>query len=73
MIESSHRQTKMTEKAQLILAQLKFVNPTNIHLKTNAPQHVRDAFHSVFFRHTPSAARYMMLPYIYDGRVEFTS
>ena len=63
----------MTEKAQLILAQLKFIDPTNIHIKTTARQDLQDSFHAVWFRHTPSAARYMMLPYIYDGRVEFTS
>lgn len=63
-------QIEMNEKAQLILDGLKDVNPINIHVKTSAPVGVRDAFHSVWFRHTPQAARYMLLPYIHDGRVQ---
>jgi hypothetical protein len=61
----------MTEKAQLILAQLNHVSPINIHKKTTADQSLKDSFHSCWFNHTPQAARYMILPYLYDGRVSF--
>lgn len=65
-------QIKMNEKAALIMNALKGVSPINIHLKTNANQGIRDSFHSVWFRHTPQAARFMLMPYIFDGRVELT-
>lgn len=70
MIETSSWKIEMTEKAQLLLAQLQYINPINIGNKTDAATSVKDAFHSVWFNHTPQAARYMLLPYIYDGRVE---
>ena len=60
----------MTEKAQLVLAQLQYITPINIGAKTDAETSVKDAFHSVWFNHAPQAARYMLLPYVYDGRVE---
>jgi len=60
----------MNEKAVLILDSLKGISPINIHLKTTADQGIQDSFHSVWFRHTPQAARYMLLPYIHDGRVK---
>ena len=59
----------MNEKATLIMDALKGISPINIHLKTTADQGIRDSFHSVWFRHTPSAARFMLLPYVFDGRV----
>ena len=59
----------MNEKAASILNNLKGVSPINIHLKTTANEGIRDSFHSIWFRHTPQAARYMLLPYVFDGRV----
>ncbi len=63
----------MTEKAQLILAQLKFITPDNLSLKSTASASLRESFCSLWSKHSPSAARYMLLPYFYDDRVEFTS
>ena len=69
MSYQSSMKTEMNEKAKLILSELRGVTPTNIHKKTSASESLRDSFHSLWFRHTPSAARYMLLPYLYDGRV----
>ena len=63
----------MTEKAQLILAQLKFITPENLSLKSTAPDSLKESFCSLWFKHSPTAARYMLLPYFYDGRASFTS
>lgn len=48
---------------------LKVLTPTNLHLKTNATKAQLENFHSVWFRHTPSAARYMLLPSFWSGEL----
>ena len=65
-------QTGMNEKAQTLLNALNNVSPTNIGQTTTAPVAVRDAFHSMWFNHSPQAARYMLLPYLYNDKVLFT-
>lgn len=62
----------MNEKAKMLLDGLSSITPINIHQETDAGWAIRESFHSVWYRHSPQAARYMLLPYLYDDRVELT-
>ena len=45
------------------------LNPTNLHLKTNATYSHRADFDSVWYRHSPQAARYGLLPFYWRGEL----
>lgn len=48
---------------------LRTLTPDNIHLKTNATLSQIMDFQSIWWRHTPSAAVYYLLPSYWDGRL----
>ena len=68
--EPSSMQTKMTENQQLMLEAVKHISHLNVHQKTTASEGVQESFRSVWFRHTPSAARYMLFAQLCDGRIK---
>ncbi len=49
------------------LAFLETLTPDDIHLKTNATLSQIMDFQSIWWRHTPSAARYYLLPAYWEG------
>ena len=49
------------------LAFLDTLTPDDIHLKTNATLGQIMDFQSIWWRHTPSAARYYLLPSYWEG------
>jgi hypothetical protein len=49
------------------LAFLDTLTPDDIHLKTNATLSQIMDFQSIWWRHTPSAARYYLLPSYWEG------
>jgi long-subunit acyl-CoA synthetase (AMP-forming) len=51
------------------LKALDTVTPVNLHLKTNADYTQRENFHSIWFNHTPQAARYYLLPSFWAGKL----
>ena len=63
----------MNEKAKLLLNELKGVNPLNLMKVTTAKSDLHSSFLSLWFDHSHQAARYMLLPYLYDRRIEFTN
>ena len=50
------------------LERLSTLTPLNLHLKTNADFNVTTDFESVWSRHGPQAARYLLLPFYWEGR-----
>jgi len=46
---------------------LETLTPDDIHLKTNATLSQIMDFQSIWWRHTPSAARYYLLPSYWEG------
>ena len=73
MIEQSSMQTRMNEKAQLLLKELNQITPLNLMQLTNASKVIHSSFMSLWFDHSHQAARYMLLPYLYDRRIEFVN
>ena len=63
-------QIKMTENQQLLLAAVQNISHLNIHQKTTATEGQQESFRSVWFRHTPSSARYMLFAQLCDGRIK---
>jgi len=57
----------MNEKAKAALTVLDTITPDNLHLKTNASWGQRVNFESLWFNHSPQAARYSLLPYYWEG------
>ena len=72
MMDTSSSQMEMNEKAKLLVQELNEVNPLNLMRITTASEDLHSSFLSVWFRHSHQAARYMLLPYLYDRRIEFT-
>ena len=62
----------MTDSQQFLLNATKRITHLNIHLLTDASDGAKDSFRSVWFRHTPQAARYMLFAQLNDGRVKLT-
>jgi len=60
----------MTENQLLLLGATQNITHLNIHSKTTADEGRQESFRSVWFNHTPSAARYMLFAQLCDGRVE---
>ena len=60
----------MTEQQQYLLDAAKTISHLNIHQKTTAAMGQQESFRSVWFRHTPSAARYMLFAQLCDGRIK---
>lgn len=70
MIDTSFMQIEMTENQQLLLEAVKHISHLNVHSKTTASEGEQESFRSVWFRHTPSAARYMLFAQLCDGRIK---
>ena len=51
------------------LAFLDTLTPDTIHLKTNASLGQIMDFQSIWWRHTPQAARYYLLPSYWEGKL----
>ena len=62
----------MTEDQQLLFAATQTISHLDIHAKTTADSSQQESFRSVWFNHTPSAARYMLLAQLCDGRISLT-
>lgn len=62
----------MTENQQLLYNAVQTISHLNIHQKTTATVGQQESFRSVWFSHTPSAARYMLFAQLCDGRIELT-
>ena len=60
----------MTETQQLLLAAAQNVSHLNVHQKTTATEGQQESFRSLWFNHTPSAARYMLFAQLCDGRIQ---
>lgn len=54
-------------KVKEALTALGKITPTNLHLRTNASATQLENFHSIWFNHTPQAARYYLLPSLWKG------
>jgi len=50
------------------LARLNTLTPHNLHLKTDAGFNVKTNFESVWSRHGAQAARYLLLPFYWEGK-----
>ena len=72
-MESTFLQIKMTENQQLLYDAVKTISHLDVHAKTTATIGQQESFRSVWFRHTPSAARYMLFAQLCDGRIELTN
>ena len=59
--------SEMKPEVQAALAVLDTINPTNIHLKTNADYAQRVNFESLWYNHSSQSARYSLLPYYWRG------
>ena len=60
----------MTENQLFFLSAVQQISHLDIHAKTTADEGRQESFRSVWFNHTPSAARYMLFAQLCDGRVE---
>jgi hypothetical protein len=56
------------QDVQDALKRLSTLTPLNLHLKTNADFNVTTDFESVWSRHGAQAARYLLLPFYWEGR-----
>ena len=66
----THEQTPEHQaKVAEALKALNTITPVNLHLKTNADYAQRENFHSLWFNHTPQAARYYLLPPFWEGKL----
>ncbi len=63
--QTPEHQAKVAEA----LKALDTVTPVNLHLKTNADYTQRENFHSIWFNHTPQAARFYLLPPLWEGKL----
>lgn len=59
----------MDERARKSLEVVGTITPLNMRLKTDASESLQMSFADMWSRHGAQAARYSLLPYIYDGRV----
>ena len=62
----------MTENQLFLLGAVQNITHLNIHAKTTANEGEQESFRSVWFGHTPSAARYMLFAQLCDERIELT-
>ena len=60
----------MTENQQLLLAAVQNISHLNVHSKTTANEGQQESFRALWFRHTPSSARYMLFAQLCDGRIK---
>ena len=60
----------MTEQQQYLLDATKTISHLNVHSRTSANEGEQESFRSVWFNHTPSAARYMLFAQLCDGRIQ---
>ena len=60
----------MDERVKAELEQLQLLNPTNLHLLTNATYSERITFESLWSHHGPMAARYSLLPALHEGKLQ---
>ena len=60
----------MTETQKFLLSATQKISHLNVHSKTTANEGQQESFRSVWFNHTPSAARYMLFAQLCDGRVQ---
>ena len=62
----------MTETQQLLFDATQTISHLDIHAKTTANEGQQESFRSVWFGHTPTAARYMLFAQLCDGRISLT-
>ena len=62
----------MTEQQQYLFDATKTITHLNVHSSTSANEGQQESFRSVWFNHTPSAARYMLFAQLCDGRIQLT-
>jgi len=62
----------MTENQQFLLDATKTISHLNVHSTTTANEGQQESFRSVWFNHTPQAARYMLFAQLADGRIKLT-
>jgi len=81
MMDSSFQQTVLSKKTLMTISTpyqlhpevrealtfLETLKPDDIHLKTNASLNQIMDFQSIWWNHTPSAARYYLLPLYWEG------
>ena len=60
--------TTHEQKVKEALARLNTLTPLNLHLKTDADFDVKTNFESVWSRHGAQAARYLLLPFYWEGQ-----
>jgi hypothetical protein len=60
---------EMTETQEFFMAATKGITHLNIHAKTTATMGQQESFRSMWFTHTPSAARYALFAQLCRGSV----
>ena len=60
----------MTAFQQELLNVANSITHLDIHSRTTATEGQQESFRSVWFRHSPSAARYMLFAQLNDGRIQ---
>ena len=61
---------KMTEEQQFLLDATNQIDHLNVHALTISTQGEQESFRSVWFGHTPQAARYMLFAQLCNGKVK---
>jgi len=60
---------KMTETQEFFMAATQGITHLNIHAKTTATTGQQESFRSMWFTHTPSAARYALFAQLCRGSI----
>lgn len=59
----------MTAEHRAAFTRLLPLTPTNVHLKTNATYGQRADFETIWFNHSPTAARYYLFTSLWNGEL----